>query len=77
MSYIASVTSRDYVKLRDVMSFISASTSVKDLENTQFVEFGGSVFLRKGKPDESVVTLKRNIIVKYRDILKKERGFSG
>jgi hypothetical protein len=77
MSYIASVTSRDYVKLRDVMSFISASTSVKDLENTQFVEFGGSVFLRKGKSDESVVTLKRNIVVKYRDILKKERGFSG
>lgn len=77
MGYIASVTSRDYVKLRDAMTFISATSTVKDLENAQFIEFSGNQFLRVGKTDQSVITLKRNVIVKYRDILKKERGFSG
>lgn len=77
MSYIASVTSRDYVKMRDAMGFISATSSVKDLENAQFIEFTSPQFLRVGKTDESVVALKRNIIVKYRDFLKKARGFRG
>lgn len=77
MSYIASVTSRDYVRMRDAMGFINATTTVKDLENAQFIEFTGAKFLRTGETDQSVITLKRNVIVKYRDILKKERGFSG
>lgn len=77
MSYIASVTSRDYVKMRDAMSFINATTTVKDLENAQFIEFTGTRFLRVGETDQSIVTLKRNVIVRYRDILKKVRGFNG
>lgn len=77
MGYIASVTSRDYVKMRDAMTFISATTGVKDLENAQFIEFSGNPFLRVGQADQSVITLKRNVIVRYRDILKKQRGFNG
>lgn len=77
MTYIAAVTSRDYVKMRDAMTFINATTTVKDLENAEWIEFTSPQFLRVGKTDESVVALKRNIITKYRDILKKERGFSG
>ena len=77
MGYIASVTSRDYVKMRDAMSFIGATSTVKDLENTQFIEFTGNQFLRTGQADASVITLKRNVIVRYREILKKVRGFNG
>ncbi|MCJ7521950.1 MAG: hypothetical protein MUP21_07015 [Dehalococcoidia bacterium] len=77
LGYLASLTARDYVKMRDAMSFIKATTTETNLEDTDFLEFTGPEFLRKGKLDESVITLKRNVIVKYRDILKAQRGFRG
>lgn len=77
LGFVASLTARDYVKMRDAMGFIGATTTVKDLENTDFLEFVGPAFLREGKLDESVVALKRKVIAKYRDILKAKRGFRG
>jgi hypothetical protein len=77
MGYIASVTSRDYVRMRDAMTFIGAATGTKNLEEAEFIEFSGKDFRRVGKTDEQVVKTKRIIITKYRDILKKGRGFSG
>jgi hypothetical protein len=76
-AFIAAMTSRSYVKMKDYYKFIGASTEAKDVENEKWIQFDGDVFTRKGKSDETPITQRRKIIVSYRDTLKKQRGFRG
>ena len=78
-TFIARITGRDYVTMRETFKFLGASTSRKDL-NTSFVEFFGDRISGAGESpprDSEQIKLKRAIITKYRDILKSRRGFRG
>lgn len=76
-AFIASVTARDYVKLRDAFTFMGATTKVKDIENNSWIEFTGIGLTSRGNSDEEAIALRRKVIKKYRDILKEQRGFRG
>lgn len=78
--FIASLTARDYIKMKDFYKFLGAETKTaeKDLVTTKWVEFNGEVFTRpSSKPDAGPIKLKRDKILKYRDALKEQRGFRG
>ena len=75
--FIARLTNRDYIKMKDAFSFIGAKTSTKDVDSADFTIFTGDSLTRKGKDDETVVTLRRNVITRYRNALRERRGFRG
>lgn len=77
--YIAQITGRDYVKVRDSMAFLGATLPDKvelKSENT-FNVFSGGAF----SPDDSIngptTKLRQAPITKYRDALQLFRGFRG
>lgn len=76
-AFIAAVTARDYVRMKDYYSFMDATTQTKDPDTADWIEFTGPGLIRKGKPDEQPIILRRNVVTKYRNILKKQRGFRG
>lgn len=76
-AFVARTTSRDYVKMKAAFEFIGATTLTKDVENEVFNEFTGNKFTRRDKRDADAITLRRNVITKYRDILKTRRSFRG
>lgn len=76
-SYIAKVTARDYVKMKDSFDFFGASTTTKDVESSSWIEFTGDIFKRTGKSDQNAITQRGNVVKNYRDILKQKRGFRG
>lgn len=76
-AYIAAMTSRSYIKMKDYYSFIGAKTESKNIESDKWIQFDGEVFTRKGKADEAPIALRRSVIEGYRNIIKKQRGFRG
>lgn len=76
-AFIAAVTARDYVRMKEYYTFMDATTKTKDPDTAEWIEFTGPGLLRTGKPDERPVTLRRNVIIEYRNILKAQRGFRG
>lgn len=77
MDFIASITARDYIKMKDYYKFFGAKTSAKDVENESWITFTGGSFDRKGKADERADSLKADEINKYINTLKSTRGFRG
>ena len=82
--FISALTSRDYVRVRDTMSFLGAtldgknSTSPPDIDvNSSFNEFKGGSFDPKNAAFGTAVRIRRGPIVSYRDALKTQRGFRG
>jgi hypothetical protein len=75
--YIAEVTSRAYIKMKDAMDFIGTTTKSKNVEDDSWIEFKGDAFNRTGKLDENASKVKQKVVTEYRDILKKQRGFRG
>lgn len=78
-SFINKITSRDYIRMREAMRFLGASTNTKDLRNTDFVEFFGDRLAGKAENqnDADQIKLRREIVIKYRNELRKKRGFRG
>jgi hypothetical protein len=85
ISYIAKMTSRDYVRLRDGFGFLGASTQTKDLRSDDFIEFSGDkfsngvtiTFAGSSVTNKEQIKQKRAIIDRYRTAMKKNRGFRG
>ena len=77
MSYIAKITDRDYVRIRDSYEFVSAKTQTHDLREENFVEFTGGSLSSSGRPDAAQIEARQAVIKKYRDALKAQRGFHG
>lgn len=77
MDFIAATTSRSYVKMKDYYSFFGATSEIIDVENKDWIMFSGQTFTRKGFPDETAASLKRNVITQYVNVLKQNRGFRG
>jgi len=75
--FIADMTSRDYVKMKDYYTFLGATTETKNVETENWIEFIGDVFTRKGKPDEAAVKSRWTVVERYRTILQTTRGFRG
>lgn len=77
--FINKITSRSYIRMRESMTFIGASTTTKDLRVNDFVEFFGDRLQGKAENqgDADQVKLRRSIITKYRNLLKTKRGFRG
>jgi len=75
-TFIANITDRDYVTMRQAMKFLGAGTSRKDL-TTPFVEFYGARLRGEGAGDASQIRMRRSVIDKYRHELKTKRGFRG
>lgn len=75
--FIAKITSRDYVRLRDSFDFLGAKTETKDLRDDNFIEFTGSTYRGDGRDDSEQIKSKRVIIDRYRQRLKESRGFRG
>ena len=76
-TYIAAVTGRDYVKMKDAFGFLGATTKVTDLENTPFLEFKGDRLQGVNFDDEEQIALRRAVVERYRTVLKSQRGFRG
>jgi hypothetical protein len=77
MDFIASITARDYVKMKDYYKFFGATTTSKDVEAESWITFEGGNFDRSGKVDETASKLKSNEVTKYINTLKSTRGFRG
>lgn len=77
MDFIASITARDYIKMKDYYKFFGAKTTNKDVENESWITFAGGNLNRAGKADESASALKSNEIINYINTLKSTRGFRG
>lgn len=77
MNFISSMTSRDYIKMRDYYKFYSAETESKNLEDDKWITFTGDVFTRKGSNDHTAAMMKTAVIDKYIEALKYSRGFRG
>lgn len=76
-SFISKKTDRDYVRIRDAFGFLhGATTQTKDLRATSFSEFSGGAF-GWGDSFGDVVKTRRDVIIKYRNALKDQRGFRG
>ena len=75
--FIAKMTSRDYIKMKDYYKFMGVTTETKDIESSKWIEFVGDALTRKGKHDEAPISYRRSVIEKYRNILKTKRGFRG
>lgn len=75
--YISRQTSRDYVKMKQYYEFLLATTNTKQVEISDWIEFKGEIFTRKGKLDEKAVATRRSVITEYRDALQAQRGFRG
>lgn len=75
--FIATVTARDYVRMKDYYGFVGAATQTKEPDTADWIEFTGPGMLRKGKPDEHPIALRRNVVARYRNVLKRQRGFRG
>lgn len=75
-AFIAKITAREYVSMRQAMKFLGAGTSRKDL-TTPFVEFFGDKLAGKGALDEAQVSARRSVVDKYIAKLKGSRGFRG
>lgn len=73
---ISRMTDRDYVKLREAMKFLGATTTSKDL-GTPFIYFRGETFSGITGTGAKQVKLRRDTIAKYRNKLATERGFRG
>ena len=76
-SYIYKTTTRHYIRMKDAMGFIAAGTTELNPDDAKWLEFTGTPFTRKGKLDEWVVKERGDVIVKYRETLKNQRGFRG
>jgi hypothetical protein len=76
-NFIRDLTARDYIKCKDFMGFLGASTTTSKLADAEFVEFTGDLFLRTGKLDQNVVFQRRNVIKSYANAMKTKRGFRG
>lgn len=74
--FIRKWTDRDYIRARDAMRFLGASTTTKDFRETNFSEFTGGVFAGSDF-DKSQIEQRQAIITRYRDALKAQRGFRG
>jgi hypothetical protein len=79
---IAKRTSRDYVTLRQAFKFLGSGTSRKDIDTTNFNQFFGDRFEGKSADgsktrDAGVIKTRRDVILKYRDVLLSKRGFRG
>jgi len=77
MDFIASITARDYIRMKDYYKFFGATTTSKDVENESWITFTGGALDRKGKTDERASTLKNTEINNYINTLKSTRGFRG
>lgn len=77
MDFIASITARDYIKMKDYYKFFGATTKAKDVEAESWIIFTGGTFNRAGKVDERADKLKNNPIIEYINTLKSTRGFRG
>ena len=77
MDFIAQITARDYIKMKDYYNFFGATTKSKDVEIETWITFEGETFTRKGKPDATAAALKSSVINEYINTLKKTRGFRG
>ena len=75
--YIYMTTRRQYIRMKDAMSFISASTKEVDVDNSNWTEFSGAPFSRPDKYAQKAVEMRMAVITKYRDTLKTQRGFRG
>lgn len=77
-SFISKRTDRDYVRIRDGFYFLNgATTPTRDFRETNFIQFSGGSFNRSGQPDDSSVKARQEVIKKYRDALKEQRGYRG
>jgi hypothetical protein len=76
-SFIASLTGRDYVRLRDSMGFKGATTETKDLRTENWTDFTGGAFNPIDQVFGATVTARLVPINKYREALKSQRGFRG
>lgn len=75
--FIATLTARDYVTLRDSMAYKGASTKTKDLNGTKFVDFTGGAFDPANADFGSEVKVRFQPITDYRTALQTLRGFRG
>jgi hypothetical protein len=75
--YIYVTTTRRYIRMKEAMGFIASTTSEKDVDTANWIEFRGGAFSRSGKQDEAAVNLRGSVIKEYRDKLKEQRGFRG
>lgn len=75
--YIYSITTRRYIRMKEAMGFISGTTTTGDVDVADWIVFDGGAFSRKGQADEAAVNLRGEVVKKYRDKLKEQRGFRG
>lgn len=75
-AFIAKMTRRDYVRLRESFQFIGGTTQDKD-DFAPFMEFFGSNLTGEGRGDSGVLKNRRSVIDQYRKVLKEKRGFRG
>jgi hypothetical protein len=91
-TFIAAVTGRDYIRIRDSFAFFGASlnknedntvttnttqTSTTDLRLSSFNVFKGGAFDADNPDYAYSLKKKMEVIQKYRDALKTYRGFRG
>jgi len=76
-SFIAALTGRDYVRIRDSMKFKGATTKTEDLRTENWTDFTGGAFDPVDQKFGATVTERLVPINKYRDALKSQRGFRG
>lgn len=77
MDFIAQITSREYIPMKDYYKFYGATTKAQNVEEEQWITFDGDVFTRTGKVDATVMAQKNAVVNSYREALKTMRGFRG
>ena len=69
-------TRRAYANINTTYAFLFAYSKTKDYD-TPFLQFNGTRLSGVGAGDEKQVQSRKDVIIEYRNILKKSRGFRG
>lgn len=77
--FISKRSDRAYIRIRDAMGFLGASTKTADLRSDfSFSEFNGGAFdANNAIVGGEQITARRQVIRSYRDVLKATQGFKG
>ena len=76
-AFIADLTGRDYVRLRDSMGFKGATTKTADLRADSFTDFKGGAFNPENSTFGDALKTRLVPIDLYRTALMSQRGFRG
>lgn len=72
---VRKATTRKYVTMNEAMSFIGAKPSTVDVKSS-FMEYTGGNINGVGSDSEQI-SVRKSVIIKYRDQLKNNKGFVG